>query len=513
MKTFWSIFSALAFVSSVFAAFGSNGDRILLRDIQTLTLKSNMMTNARRSSAVPQLKCIGGTAGCNAFRPQVVQCYNRGSDGYDVQWECKTDMDNAYRFGSVEVTCEGYDYPDDPNVLKGSCGLEYTIDLTKEGYQQQNQGGGHDYYGGQTHSSPYGKTHNYGYGQKIGSIFSDLFTLGFVALLVYVVYKTCVAAQTGYATNDEYRPTGSGYQPPPPGFRDEYTQRGCGPTPTYSTGTGAGTGGGFWSGAFTGGILGYMLGNNRNNYYAPGYTSPYSTGWGYNTPRASRGWFSSGSGLGSGFGGGSTSTGTRTISNLCEMKSCKNPPILDCARLNSTVSGRCCVHVTEKESDWSPEIVTGIDLIDCSLTNISGLFHSMEQLAFLFLHKNNILDIDVDDFTGVNELKNLTLPANLSCPGGQSLWDKEITHSDRVECLDEKSTCKVFNVTCPNSNSYCSDVGPRVTECLCSPGYHGYKCLRKDHFPTVTFVVGICVSTVVVSAFLWITQRRKVKKH
>ena len=41
--------------------------------------------------------------------------------------------------------------------------LEYTIDLTKEGYQQQNQGGGHDYYGGQTHSSPYGKTHNYGY--------------------------------------------------------------------------------------------------------------------------------------------------------------------------------------------------------------------------------------------------------------------------------------------------------------------------------------------------------------
>ena len=32
-------------------------------------------------------------------------------------------MDNAYRFGSVEVTCEGYDYPDDPNVLRGSCGV------------------------------------------------------------------------------------------------------------------------------------------------------------------------------------------------------------------------------------------------------------------------------------------------------------------------------------------------------------------------------------------------------
>lgn len=32
-------------------------------------------------------------------------------------------MDNAYRFGSVEVTCEGYSYPEDPYVLKGSCGV------------------------------------------------------------------------------------------------------------------------------------------------------------------------------------------------------------------------------------------------------------------------------------------------------------------------------------------------------------------------------------------------------
>ena len=81
------------------------------------------MTNGRRSSPVPQLKCVGGTAGCHAFRPQVVQCINRGSDGYDVQWECKTDMDSAYRFGQIQVSCEGYDYPDDPYVLRGSCGV------------------------------------------------------------------------------------------------------------------------------------------------------------------------------------------------------------------------------------------------------------------------------------------------------------------------------------------------------------------------------------------------------
>jgi len=39
------------------------------------------------------------------------------------QWECKCDMDNAFRFGEISVTCEGYDYPEDPYVLKGSCGV------------------------------------------------------------------------------------------------------------------------------------------------------------------------------------------------------------------------------------------------------------------------------------------------------------------------------------------------------------------------------------------------------
>lgn len=46
-----------------------------------------------------------------------------GSDGYDAQWECKTDMSNKYRFGRIDVNCEGYDYPNDPYVLRGSCGV------------------------------------------------------------------------------------------------------------------------------------------------------------------------------------------------------------------------------------------------------------------------------------------------------------------------------------------------------------------------------------------------------
>lgn len=43
-------------------------------------------------------------------------------------------MDNAYRFGDISVTCEGYDYPDDPYVLKGSCGVSsliFMVDLVQ----------------------------------------------------------------------------------------------------------------------------------------------------------------------------------------------------------------------------------------------------------------------------------------------------------------------------------------------------------------------------------------------
>ena len=49
-------------------------------------------------------------------------------------------MDNSYRFGRLDVICEGYDYPDDPYILQGSCGLEYTLEYTEEGkYQGPNR--------------------------------------------------------------------------------------------------------------------------------------------------------------------------------------------------------------------------------------------------------------------------------------------------------------------------------------------------------------------------------------
>lgn len=36
------------------------------------------------SRPVAQMKCLGGSAGCK-YMPSSMQCYNRGSDGRDVQ--------------------------------------------------------------------------------------------------------------------------------------------------------------------------------------------------------------------------------------------------------------------------------------------------------------------------------------------------------------------------------------------------------------------------------------------
>jgi hypothetical protein len=55
------------------------------------------------------------------FAPEAVQCYNKGSDGIDVNWECKADLDKSVKFDKLRVSCEGYEYPDDPYILAGSC--------------------------------------------------------------------------------------------------------------------------------------------------------------------------------------------------------------------------------------------------------------------------------------------------------------------------------------------------------------------------------------------------------
>jgi hypothetical protein len=61
---------------------------------------------------------------------------NRGTDGYDVQWACSAELDKRVKLGDIDVSCEGYRDPDDPYVLKGSCGLRYTLEYTAQGKEE-----------------------------------------------------------------------------------------------------------------------------------------------------------------------------------------------------------------------------------------------------------------------------------------------------------------------------------------------------------------------------------------
>ncbi|GAA49292.1 transmembrane protein 66, partial [Clonorchis sinensis] len=98
------------------------GDRVRLTDVSALTFQRGHYTAARRGISVPQLECVGGTASrFSEYHPSTAQCYNKGHDGRDVQWECKAELNKNVRLGRITVSCEGYSFPDDPYVLYGSC--------------------------------------------------------------------------------------------------------------------------------------------------------------------------------------------------------------------------------------------------------------------------------------------------------------------------------------------------------------------------------------------------------
>src|SRR5204863_66139 len=46
----------------------------------------------------------------------------------DYVWECTGyGLTAGYKLSHSDVSCEGYDYPDDPYILKGSCGVFFGV--------------------------------------------------------------------------------------------------------------------------------------------------------------------------------------------------------------------------------------------------------------------------------------------------------------------------------------------------------------------------------------------------
>lgn len=234
-----------------------------------------------------------------------MRCKNAGSDYDDenIQWTCTADLPEEFKLGSTDVICEGYDSPDDPRVLKGSCGVEYRLLLTKRG-EEVYGGGGHNVFSG-------GEGGVTGFAQVL---FWGLF-LGVAAWIAYSIWQGlggAAAAPRRAPRRDGFWGGGWGggggggggdpFDPPPPypgTGKPSSGQEGWRP--------------GFWSGAAGGAAAGYLAGNRASRQQetrAPG-------GWfgGGQAPRGGGGWMGGG---GNNYGGpsrsssgGSSSSGAR----------------------------------------------------------------------------------------------------------------------------------------------------------------------------------------------------------
>ncbi|KAF8149887.1 hypothetical protein B0H34DRAFT_678835 [Crassisporium funariophilum] len=228
--------------------------RVELAKIQSLNFYKDAYTAARRTSALPQLVCVGKP--CNLFQPEAVRCVNLGGGvGTDVDWKCEADLPDSLRFGKVEVSCEGWSKPGDPYVLKGSCSLEYRLAQIPGSLR-----------GGKTDSPLFDpktcvvlKIVAYDW----PSIAFSILWIGFLFFIVYSFFLSCF--RSGPASRGPHPPThgsrpGSGAGWFPGDYRDDTSA----PPPPYSKAeqNPPGWRPGFWTGAALGGLA-HQLWNRR----------------------------------------------------------------------------------------------------------------------------------------------------------------------------------------------------------------------------------------------------------
>lgn len=222
------------------------------------------MTTARRTSAIPQLACLGKA--CALYQPEAVQCVNTGGTGVDINWKCEADLPSALRFGRISVGCEGWSRSGGPYVLKGSCGLEYRL------IQVPNQ---------------YNANHDYGtsswYSFKGWSAMDILYYalwIGILAWILWAILSPCIPSLRsgrnrtnrppggGGTRPNTYTGSGGGYSssrhiPPPPPYSEHP------PKNPSSSSSSPGSGGnwqpGFWTGLGVGAAGTYLAANAARN--------------------------------------------------------------------------------------------------------------------------------------------------------------------------------------------------------------------------------------------------------
>ena len=76
------------FTMNITSAEEPDGDKVKMRDVETLLFRKEMMTTGRRSKPVSQMICEGHP--CKKNAPDSISCKNIGWDGKDPIWDCTT---------------------------------------------------------------------------------------------------------------------------------------------------------------------------------------------------------------------------------------------------------------------------------------------------------------------------------------------------------------------------------------------------------------------------------------
>ncbi|KZF19179.1 DUF1183-domain-containing protein [Xylona heveae TC161] len=277
-----ALLTVSAVAPTVEATRKPNLQSVRLTDIKSLTLRKDRMTAHRRVAAIPQLNCIGGDAQ-GLYDIDILRCINAGTsyDNDDVEWTCTASLPDEFKLGSTDVICEGYHSPDDPFILKGSCGVEYRLLLTDKGEEKYGHGRGDN-------DGRHGRRDKGSKWPAIG------FWAIFLTVFGWIVYNAYIRRPSG-PQGGAAPGGGPGYpwggggggggggpgddndDPPPPYDYPGGGPRKAGQAPNSASaprgaGPGSQQGGwqgwrpGFWTGALGGAAAGYFAGNRgRNN--------------------------------------------------------------------------------------------------------------------------------------------------------------------------------------------------------------------------------------------------------
>jgi len=126
----------------VFVSANPYYDKVLLSEVTDLILRNGELTVGRKNKPIQHLNCEYPPADSQLndelrqadcqYGPQYIKCRNCGKNillsDSDFIWECVGyGMTPGYILTNGQIGCEGYDYPDDPYILKGSCWISYKV--------------------------------------------------------------------------------------------------------------------------------------------------------------------------------------------------------------------------------------------------------------------------------------------------------------------------------------------------------------------------------------------------